>query len=91
MKTLIFYKNMMKLDNLNKLNIPYTCSDGNFLHNDMINIPIKIVDFHIDELSFILKKLNTLQNIGFNRDKYIVEEISVKDAYNNIRVGYIIT
>ena len=30
MKTFIFYDNMMHLDNINKLNIPYVHTDGIF-------------------------------------------------------------
>jgi hypothetical protein len=80
---------MMELDNIEKLNIPYKYTNGIFEGDE--GIPIIIVDFYVNDLSIILMELNKLSNIRYNKFKYLVEEISVKDIYNNRRLGYIIT
>ena len=57
MKTFIFYDNMMHLDNINKLNIPYVHTDGIFENNEFNKKKIKIVDFYVYDISTILHRL----------------------------------
>ena len=92
MKTLIFYDKMMELHNIDKLNIPYRYINGIFEGNEgNESISIFIVDFYVNDLFSILIELNKISNIRYNKSKYLIQEINVKDIYNNRRVGYIIT
>ena len=87
----IFYKNMRNEENIKKLQVNYSYIDGYILfENSHYKDNIKIVNFYNTTLESILQKLASINNIQFEKEKYILNTIKAYDYNNRSYIGYII-